>query len=54
MVLNCIALSRMSGGFGHSVYWEGSDEDGGGNGEWAIDTRGEACAGWVAYIAAIK
>jgi len=36
------------------VYWEGTDEDGGGNGEWAIDSRGEACAGWVAYIAALK
>ena len=36
------------------VYWEGTDGGGGGNGEWAIDTRGEACAGWVAYIAAIK
>ena len=36
------------------VYWEGTDEDGDGNGEWSIDERGEACAGWVAYIAAIK
>lgn len=37
-----------------SVYWEGTDEDGDGNGEWSIDERGEACAGWVAYIVAIK
>lgn len=36
------------------VYWEGSDEDGDGNGIWTIDERGEACAGWVAYIVAIK
>jgi len=36
------------------VYWEGTDEDGGGNGEWAIDDRGEACAGWVAYIVGVK
>ena len=36
------------------VYWEGSGEDGHGNGVWKIDERGEACAGWVAYIAAIK
>ncbi len=36
------------------VYWEGTDEDGGGNGEWKIDTRGEPCAGWVAYIVAVK
>ena len=36
------------------VYWEGTDEDGGGNGVWKIDERGEACAGWVAYLAAVK
>ncbi|MDP7008036.1 MAG: class I SAM-dependent methyltransferase [Phycisphaerales bacterium] len=36
------------------VYWEGTDEDGDGNGVWKIDDRGEACAGWVAYIAALK
>lgn len=36
------------------VYWEGSDEEGGGNGVWSVDERGEACNGWVAYIAAIK
>lgn len=36
------------------VYWEGSDGDGGGNGVWAIDDRGEACAGWVAYIVGVK
>ncbi len=35
-----------------SVYWEGTDGDGDGNGVWKIDERGEACAGWVAYIAA--
>ncbi|MBC8309811.1 MAG: class I SAM-dependent methyltransferase [Planctomycetes bacterium] len=37
-----------------NVYWEGTDEDGEGDGVWSIDTRGEACAGWVAYIAAVK
>jgi SAM-dependent methyltransferase len=36
------------------VYWEGTDEDGDGNGVWSIDSRGEACAGWVAYMAALK
>jgi hypothetical protein len=36
------------------IYWEGTDEDGEGDGVWSIDERGEACAGWVAYIAAIK
>jgi len=45
----------MEAGFSQVVvYWEGADEDGGGNGQWKIDTRGEACAGWVAYIAALK
>jgi SAM-dependent methyltransferase len=45
----------LEAGFNRAVvYWEGSDEDGGGNGVWAIDDRGEACAGWVAYIAALK
>jgi len=33
-------------------YWEGTCENGEGNGVWKIDSRGEACAGWVAYIAA--
>ena len=36
------------------VYWEGTDEEGGGNGVWEINDRGEACNGWVAYIAAVK
>ena len=45
----------MESGFSDVVvYWEGTDEDGDGNGVWKIDNRGEACAGWVAYIAAIK
>lgn len=36
------------------VYWEGSDEDGDGNGEFTRVTEGEACEGWVAYIVAEK
>jgi hypothetical protein len=36
------------------VYWEGTDNEGEGDGVWKIDRRGEACAGWVAYIAAMK
>ena len=36
------------------VYWEGSDEDGEGDGIWSVNNRGEACAGWVAYIIALK
>ena len=37
------------------VYWEGTDEETDeGNGEWEVATEGEACPGWVAYIAALK
>ena len=34
------------------VYWEGTDEDGEGNGEFAVTTVGEACRGWIAYLVA--
>jgi hypothetical protein len=37
-----------------TVYWEGTDEDGDGNGEFSRETRGEADAGWIAYIVAEK
>jgi len=37
-----------------TIYWEGSDEDGEGNGEWSVTKTGEACAGWIAYIVAGK
>jgi hypothetical protein len=37
------------------VYWEGTDKKTGeGNGVWKPSTRGEACAGWIAYIVAVK
>jgi SAM-dependent methyltransferase len=36
------------------VYWEGSDEDGEGNGEFYEDPRGEADAAYIAYIVAEK
>jgi hypothetical protein len=39
---------------GVHVYWEGTNEDGDGDGVWEINTQGEACAGWVAYIVAVK
>ena len=36
-----------------TVYWEGNDRrTGGGNGIFRPSTKGEACDGWVAYIAA--
>ena len=34
------------------VYWEGSDEDGDGNGEWSQVTKADADEGWVAYLVA--
>lgn len=37
-----------------TVYWEGTDEDGEGNGVFTPDDRGEADAGWIAYIVAEK
>jgi len=37
-----------------TVYWEGTDEDDEGNGEWSPSRVGEACPGWVAYIVAEK
>jgi SAM-dependent methyltransferase len=40
-------------GFGRiTVYWEGTDEDGEGDGEFTPDTKGEADAGWIVYITA--
>jgi len=42
-------------GFGNvTVYWEGEDEDGEGNGEFTPDARGEADLAWIAYIVAEK
>lgn len=37
-----------------TVYWEGTDEDGEGNGVFTPDEHGEADAGWIAYIVAEK
>ena len=37
-----------------TVYWEGEDEDGEGNGEFTPDARGEADLAWIAYIVAEK
>lgn len=35
-----------------TVYWEGTDEDGEGNGEYTPDPVGEADPAWIAYIVA--
>ena len=37
-----------------TVYWEGTDDDGEGDGVFTPDERGEADAGWIAYIVAEK
>jgi SAM-dependent methyltransferase len=37
-----------------TIYWEGEDEDGDGNGEFTPDERGEADLAWIAYIVAEK
>jgi hypothetical protein len=37
-----------------TVYWEGDDDDGGGNSIFTPSERGEACASWVCYITAEK
>lgn len=41
-------------GFSRSmVFWEGDDDEGGGNGEFLPNEIGENCDAWVAYIAAL-
>ncbi len=37
-----------------TVYWEGEDEDGEGDGEFTPDEKGEADLAWIAYIVAEK
>ncbi len=37
-----------------TVYWEGEDEDGEGNGEFTPEADGEADLAWIAYIVAEK
>lgn len=41
-------------GFRAAVYWEGTGKDGHGNGKFTRTTKGEADAGWIAYIVAEK
>ncbi len=44
----------VAAGFKATVYWEGTGEDGEGNGVYLPATRGDADAGWIAYIVAEK
>jgi cyclopropane fatty-acyl-phospholipid synthase-like methyltransferase len=41
-------------GFRATVYWEGTDRNGEGDGNFTPATEGEADAGWIAYIVAEK
>lgn len=36
------------------VYWEGTDDDGEGDGEFTRTTEGEECESWICYIACEK
>jgi SAM-dependent methyltransferase len=45
-------LLREAGFSRVTVWWEGTDEDGSGNGVFSPENRGEADAGWVAYLIA--
>lgn len=36
------------------TYWEGEDDEGGGNGEFTIEELAEQCDAWVIYLGAIK
>jgi len=47
-------MLKEAGFAGVTVYWEGTDEDGEGNGEWSVSRVGEACPGWIAYLVAEK
>jgi cyclopropane fatty-acyl-phospholipid synthase-like methyltransferase len=48
-----IELLREAGFSEVTVYWEGTDEKtGDGNGVFTVTRRGEACEGWIAYLAA--
>ncbi len=45
----------MEAGFSKTlVYWEGTDKDGEGDGEYTLVETAEDCGAWVAYIVGIK
>jgi hypothetical protein len=45
----------LEAGFANvTVYWEGEDENGDGNGEFTPSATGEADLAWVAYVVAEK
>lgn len=45
----------LEAGFKSTIgYWEGEDDDGGGDGEFFATEEAENCDAWVTYIAAVK
>ena len=44
----------VEAGFKATVYWEGEDDEGEGNGIYSPTTEGTADAGWICYIVAEK
>ena len=47
-------LLKEAGFHNVTVYWEGHERDGSGNGVFTPEMRGDADAGWVAYLVAEK
>jgi SAM-dependent methyltransferase len=37
-----------------NAYWEGTTEDGEGDGKYSLAEKGEECQSWIAYLAALK
>ena len=37
-----------------NTYWEGTTDDGEGDGDFFLADKGEDCDSWVSYIAALK
>ncbi len=49
-----VAELLSEAGFKPTIYWEGTDKNGDGNGIFEPATKGTADAGWIAYIVAEK
>lgn len=47
-------LLTEAGFSGVTVYWEGTDRNGGGDGNFRPSLKGEACEGWIAYLSGSK
>lgn len=37
-----------------NLYWEGVDDEGGGDGDFQIAEKGDDCESWICYLAALK